>query len=215
MSPIEGPLLINILSYAGVAVFAAAGALAGAEKKHDVVTFAFFATFAGVGGGTVRDLLLDAPVFWIQTPSFLALCLVMGVAVWLVGYRSWRFPALMWLDAIGLAAFAVLGAEKALRLGAAPLIAVAMGVVSATAGGMIRDLLAHEPSVLLRREIYVTAAALASAVFVAVSQVADPQIAGLLGFAAGFGLRAAAMVFGLSMPGFSGGLSRRLGPPEV
>lgn len=204
-----GGLAFAVFNYVGVGFFAVAGALAGAQKKHDVVTFAFFAAAAGLGGGTLRDLLLGVPVFWVEQPSFIAVALLAGAGVWLVGARSWRFPVLLWVDAVGLCLFAVFGAAKALSLGVHPMVAGVMGVITAAFGGIIRDLLANEPSVLLRREIYVTAAMVGAATFVLAGSLGmAPDLAGLLGFAVGFALRAAALLFGLSMPGFNGVLSR-------
>jgi len=201
------PLQIALmgLDYAAVAVFAATGALAGARRKHDIVTFGFFAAVTGVGGGTLRDLLLGAPVFWVQRPAYLVVALAAAVAVWVFGWGRWRERVLTWLDALGLAAYAVVGAAKATSLGAPPLSAVVMGVLTATFGGVIRDVLAHEPSVLLRREIYVTAALAGAVVFVALQTLGVALLpAGLAGFAAAFVLRATAIVFGLALPGFPG-----------
>ncbi len=91
------------LDYAAVAVFAMSGALAAARKRHDIITFGFFAAITGVGGGTLRDLLIGAPVFWVQRPGYVIVCLVAAVLVWFLGGRGWRFRALLWLDALGLA----------------------------------------------------------------------------------------------------------------
>ena len=99
----EHETLFKALDYAGVAVFAATGALAAARRRHDIVTFAFFAAVTGVGGGTLRDLLIGAPVFWVQAWGYLAVCLLVAVAVWLAGARTWRMTALLWLDAVGMA----------------------------------------------------------------------------------------------------------------
>ena len=194
-----------LFDYAAVAVFAATGALAAARRKHDIVTFAFFAAITGVGGGTLRDLLIDAPVFWIAQPGFLIVSLGAAIAVWLLGRRTWRMNLLLWLDAVGMAAYAVVGAAKALSLGVHPVTATVMGVLTACFGGVIRDVLANEPSVLLRREIYVTASLLAAAVFVALASLGvDRLLAGGLGFAAGLALRGAALRWGWSLPGFPG-----------
>ena len=120
MSPIVDPALtdpetvLGALDFAGVAVFAATGALAAAQQRHDLVTFAFFGAITGVGGGTLRDLLLGLPVFWVQDWRYMAICLLAAVAIWLIGQRDWRFRALLWLDAIGLAAYSVIGAAKGL-----------------------------------------------------------------------------------------------------
>ena len=128
-----------------MAVFGATGALAAARQKHDLVTLGFFAAITGVGGGTLRDLLIDAPVFWVQDWRYIAICLAAAVGVWFLGQREWRFRALLWLDAIGLAAYGVLGAAKAEALGATPLICIVMGALTACFGGVVRDLLAGQP----------------------------------------------------------------------
>ena len=192
------------LDYAAVAVFAMSGALAAAQKKHDIITFGFFAAITGVGGGTLRDLLIGAPVFWVQRPGYIMVCLVAAIAVWLLGSRGWRFRALLWLDALGLAAYAVVGSAKALSLGVHPFSAAMMGVLTTCFGGIIRDVLAGEPNLLVRREIYVTAALLGSALFVVMKTLLglDFWPAALVGFTAALALRAVAIHWGLSLPGF-------------
>ncbi|WP_395650705.1 trimeric intracellular cation channel family protein [Brevundimonas sp.] len=191
------------LDFAGVAVFAATGALAAAREKHDLVTFAFFAAITGVGGGTLRDLLIGQPVFWVEDWRYIAVCLLAAAGVWMIGRRDWRFRALLWLDAVGLAAYGVMGAAKAEAVGMAPLICIVMGALTACFGGIVRDLLAGQPSILLRREITVSAALLAATAFVALRLPEMPiwpaaVVAALLGFA----LRAGALVYGWSLPAF-------------
>ncbi len=198
------PIPVTALDYLGVAVFAITGALAAARSKHDVITFAAFAILTGIGGGTLRDLLIGVPVFWVHAPGYIYVCLAAAGAVWIVGERPWRSSALTWFDAIGLAAYAVLGAAKALGAGVPPPVAVVMGTLTATFGGIMRDLLAGQPSVLLKREIYITGAVLAATVFVAATTLGlDADIAGLIAFGAGFGLRAGAIAFGWTLPGFA------------
>src|SRR5437879_8409252 len=104
---------LTVLDYAAVAVFGATGALAAARRKHDIVTFGFFAAVTGVGGGTLRDLLVGAPVFWVARPQYLVVCLGAAAAVWVLGPRRFRSSILTWLDAVGMAAYAVVGALKA------------------------------------------------------------------------------------------------------
>jgi uncharacterized membrane protein YeiH len=198
-----------ILNYAGVALFAATGAMAAARRRHDVVTFAFFAAITGVGGGTLRDLLLGAPVWWVKDPMNLTVAVGVGALVWLLGFREHAQRLLLWPDAVGLAAFAVIGADKAVSLGAAPGVAVTMGVLTATAGGVIRDVTAGEPSVLLQREIYVTAALVAAAGYVFAAPWIGQNAAAALGFVAGLGLRLAAMIFRWSLPAYFGGVFGR------
>jgi len=202
--------VLGALDFAGVAVFAATGALAAAREKHDLVTFAFFAAITGVGGGTLRDLLIQAPVFWVQDWRYIAVCLGSALAVWLVGAGAWRFRALLWLDAIGLGAYGVLGAAKAEAFDVPPLICIVMGALTACFGGIVRDLLAGQPSILLRREITVSAALLAATVYAGLRLIGlDQWPAAALAAPAGFALRAGALVWGWSLPGFPGGLVSR------
>jgi len=202
--------VLGALDFAGVAVFAATGALAAAREKHDIVTFAFFAAVTGVGGGTLRDVLIDAPVFWVQDWRYIAVCLAGALAVWLVGAGAWRFRALLWLDAVGLGAYGVLGAAKAEAFGVSPLICIVMGVLTACFGGIVRDLLAGQPSILLRREITVSAAIVAATVYVVARAAGlDQWPAAAIAAPAGFALRAGALLRGWSLPGFPGGLVRK------
>lgn len=193
--------VLEALGILGTFVFAASGALAAARLRQTLVTFAFFALVTGVGGGTFRDLLIGAPVFWVQDPVPALACMAAALIIWLTPRRWWSARALDWLDAVGLAAFAVFGAAKALSFGIDPFIAAMMGVVTGCVGGIIRDLLAHEPSILLRPEIYVTAAALSAGAFVGLVAcgVALPHAA-LIAALAGFALRAVAIVKGLGLP---------------
>ncbi|HEY0600167.1 trimeric intracellular cation channel family protein [Brevundimonas sp.] len=201
--------VLGALDFAGVAVFAATGALAAAREKHDLVTFAFFGAITGVGGGTLRDLLIGAPVFWVQDWRYIAVCLAASVAVWLAGSRTWRFRALLWLDAVGLAAYGVMGAAKAEAYQVAPLICIVMGALTACFGGVVRDLLAGQPSILLRREITVSAALLAATVYV-VARFAGLEAwpAALIAAPCGFALRAGALIWGWSLPAFPGSAAR-------
>ncbi len=144
-----GPVL-GYLDYAGIAVFALSGAIVAAVKRQTLVTFIFFAVITGVGGGTVRDLLINAPVFWIEGNVLLLICLAAALLVWLLPQKTWEGDALLWLDALGLAAYATFGAAKGLAFGVAPLPAIAMGVLTACVGGIIRDVLTGEPSILMR-----------------------------------------------------------------
>ncbi|MCE3289281.1 MAG: hypothetical protein K0R83_1293 [Caulobacter sp.] len=194
-----------LFDYAAVLVFGATGALAAARRGYDIVTFIFFAAMTGVGGGTLRDLLIGAPVFWINRPGYILACIAAALVVWFVGRVTWRMTALLWLDAIGMAAYAIVGAAKALALGVHPISAVVMGMMTACFGGVLRDVVAGEPSVLLQKEIYPSAAILGAIVFVGLTGLGmDRILAGGIGFAAAFALRAAAIKWKLSWPGFKG-----------
>jgi uncharacterized membrane protein YeiH len=187
----------------GIAVFAASGALAAAKQRQTLVTFAFFALVTGVGGGTVRDLLIGAPVFWVHDWTFAATCLGTAGLVWLTPVSVWNERALDWFDAVGIAIYAVFGAWKALSLGIEPLPAMMMGVITACVGGIIRDVLAGEPSILLKPEIYVTAAALASGLFVLLLWLQLALLpAAVVSALAGFALRAMAIHRGWAIPAY-------------
>ena len=199
-----GPIL-PWLDLAGLAVFAATGALAAARRGQTLVTLMFFALITGVGGGTVRDLLIDAPVFWVQDRFAALVCLAVALVIWATPERWWKGSALVWLDAAGLAAYAVFGAGKALSFGVPPVPAMVMGVISACVGGIIRDVLAGEPSILMRPELYVTAAALAAVLDVGLTLMGLPRFfAAGVAFVAGFGLRAAAIHWRLALPAYRG-----------
>ena len=201
--PAIPPDALVLLDYVGIAVFAVSGALLAAEKRQTLVTFIFFAVVTGVGGGTLRDLLIGAPVFWVGTNSTLLICIGAGIAVWMFSRKIFAERALLWFDAVGLAAYATYGAAKALSYAVAPVPAFAMGVMTACVGGIIRDVLAGEPSILMRPELYVTAAALASGLYVIASLAgAPPALAALVAGLAGFALRGAAIARGISLPAY-------------
>jgi uncharacterized membrane protein YeiH len=192
---------LSFLDLVGIGMFALSGALLAAQKRQDFVTFLFFAVVTGVGGGTVRDLLIGAPVFWVQENWILLICAAAALLAWFTPHALWGRSGLVWADAIGIAAYATYGAAKALAFGIAPLPAIGMGVLTACFGGIIRDLLAGEPSILLKQEFYVTAAGVSAALMVALSAAGLPElIAGAVAIAAGFALRAAAIARGWTLP---------------
>jgi uncharacterized membrane protein YeiH len=149
-----------VLDWFGVIVFAVTGALVASRKQMDVVGFALLGTVTGIGGGTLRDIFLgELPVFWVREPAYLVTCVLVSCLVFFTAHiPQSRYKVLLWLDAFGLALFAVTGAEKALLAGAGPVVATAMGVTTATFGGIVRDVLGGESPVILTREIYISAA---------------------------------------------------------
>jgi len=202
---------IALLDYAGVAVFAATGALAASRKQLDIIGFLFLASVTGIGGGTFRDVILNLPVFWIANSSYVLICAAVAVLVFFSAHRvESRWKLLLWLDAIGLAAFSVMGAAKGLVITGSPVVATITGVLTATFGGILRDLLAGEPSVLLRPEIYVTAALAGAALFTLGDLAGLPAFAaGLIGFAAAFLVRGGALKFGWTFPAYKSRPGRR------
>jgi len=193
--------LLPWLDVVGLSVFAVSGVLVAVRKRVDFIGACFFALVTAVGGGTLRDILIGAPVFWMEDPAAVILCVAIAVIAWLVPLRWWPERALEWFDAAGLAAYAVYGASKAMRFGVSPVSAIAAGVITACIGGVIRDITVGVPSILMRHELYVTAALAASALFVGLASVglAAPWPAAL-GVIAGFALRAAAIRWKLSLP---------------
>ena len=193
-----------VLDLFGIAVFAISGALLAAEKRQTLVTFIFFAVATGVGGGTLRDLLIGAPVFWVHANATLLICIGAALGVWLVSSKRIAARAIDWFDAAGLAAYGTYGSAKALGYGVAPVPAFAMGVLTACFGGIVRDVLAGEPSILMRPELYVTAAALAAGLFVGITLAGAPMgVAAAIAATAGFGLRALAIARGWKLPAYS------------
>ena len=207
MIPPALPQIPAVLDLAGTAVFALSGALLAARLRQTFVTMSFFALVTGVGGGSVRDLLIGAPVFWVRDPWVAPVCLGVALLAWFTPHKWWakndESKLLEWADAVGLAAYTVLGTAKALAFGLPPVPAMLMGVITGCVGGIIRDVLAGRPSILMRPELYVTAAAL-SAGLCAVGQVlALPrELVWPLAALAGFALRALAITRGLSLPAY-------------
>ena len=195
--------LVFWFDLAGVAVFALSGALTASRQQMDLFGFLLIATVTGIGGGTLRDLLIgQAPVFWVREPLYLAV--TSGVA--LLGFLGAhlvesRFRLLLWADALGLAFFSLLGAEAALAAGVGAGPAVVMGLLSATFGGLARDLLCREVPLILRKEIYATAAVAGPAVYLGLTALEVERPWGLAaGFLCAFALRALAIWKGLSLP---------------
>ncbi|NMJ44168.1 trimeric intracellular cation channel family protein [Roseomonas sp. JC162] len=194
--------LLLALTWAAVAVLAVAGALSASRKQLDPVGFMLVACLCAFGGGTVRDVILNQPVFWLNVPGMVGLAAGLALLVFFTAHLvERRFVVLLWADAVGLGLFAVLGAEVAQRAGATPWVAVLMGTITATAGGMLRDIICAEMPLILRREIYATAAALGAAVFVVLQDAgAGRTVAVSIGILVGFGARAAAILTGWSLP---------------
>ena len=191
------------LDWTGTAIFAVTGALTASRKRMDIFGFILLGAVTGIGGGSLRDMLLGVtPVFWIREPVYLGICVVAAAATFFLAHiPESRYRALLWLDAAGLALFCVIGADKALAAGTSGFIAVAMGIATASFGGIIRDLLGGESPLILRTEIYVTAALAGAAVFVGAAMLGMPQTpAALAGFAVCFVVRALALSYGWSLP---------------
>lgn len=201
MDPLDR--LLILLDWLGIVAFAASGALVASRKQMDAVGFVLIAVVTGFGGGTLRDLLLGRlPLFWLREPELIGLAAAVGVFVFFTAHLvESRFRALVWADAVGLALYAVIGAEIALIAGADPWAAVLLGVMTATGGGILRDVICNELPLILRREIYITAAAAAALTYVALRLAPLPRDVALsAGIVMGFAIRAAAIRRGWSLP---------------
>ncbi|MCB1076425.1 MAG: trimeric intracellular cation channel family protein [Verrucomicrobiae bacterium] len=190
------------IDISGVVIVAVTGCLAAARKSLDLFGAVLFAVLTGIGGGTLRDLLLDLPVFWIQKPVYVIAAAISGLITF-VWMRYSRVPhgTLRTADALALGFYTIIGTEKALQVGAQPVIAAMMGLATGVAGGAIRDLLAAETPMILRREIYATASLLGATLLVGLDSMAVEK---LWSWPAAFlvivGLRLAALRWGLSLP---------------
>jgi len=194
--------LVHFFDILAAVVFAVSGALVASRKGLDIMGFMWLAVITGVGGGTVRDLILNVPVFWVQNPAHVSACLVTAVVMHFVAPRvESRYRSLLWFDAFGLALVTVSGTVKASDVGAPALVAIAMGAVTGTVGGMIRDTLGHVPSVLLSHEIYVTASVLGGSTYVGLNALGARRLDAMLAaFVVTFAVRGLAIRFGLSLP---------------
>ena len=190
------------LDFFGVFVFAVSGALAADRRGMDLFGFVVIALLPAVGGGTVRDIVLGVPVFWVQDPSYLWLILAAALLTFAAARQILRVERwLLWADAIGLSVFSAAGAAKALAITGSPVISVAMGVVTAVLGGIIRDTVCNELPLVLRQDVYATAAFAGALTLVLLVTFAVPDSLALwLGAGVCFLVRAAAMVWGWSLP---------------
>lgn len=206
---------ILLLDYAGVAVFAATGALAASRKELDIIGFLFLAAVTGIGGGSLRDVVLGVPVFWVVDSAYVLVCAAVAVLVFFTApLVESRYKLLLWLDALGLSAYCVLGAAKGLAATGSATVAVVTGVLTATFGGILRDLLAGEPSVLMRPEIYVTAALSGAATFTVIAANGLPPVAAAAaGFTVAFLVRGGALRYGWAFPRYRSRPGRR--PEDV
>lgn len=196
---------LQIGDYAGTFVFAVTGALAAAEKRLDIGGFILLGFVTGVGGGTLRDMLLArGGVFWATDPAYILICAAASIATFFAAERfSSRRRLLIWADALGLALFSAIGAGIAWGMGSEPIVAVLMGALTATGGGVIRDIIRNELPIVLHKEIYVTAALGGAAAFVGLAAWGAPKPAPMLGaIVVAFSLRALGIALDWHLPSF-------------
>jgi uncharacterized membrane protein YeiH len=197
--------MVYVLDLLGVTVFAISGALAAGRKSLDLLGVLIIAVVTAIGGGTLRDLLMDRhPIFWIADPAYLVVASI-AAAVTIVYVRLRPPPgnSLLIADASGLALFTITGAQIAEASGHSAIIVVLMGTITGVAGGVLRDVLTADVPLILRRDVYATAAIAGASLYLLAlkSGVAAPSAA-FIGMAAVVVLRLLAIFFGLRLPVF-------------
>ncbi len=195
--------LLYWVGVAAVAVNALTGVLDSARRQMDLIGALLVAVATALGGGTVRDLLLDRKVFWVVDQTYLAVALGAAVLTFFVA-RACRVPPRLFLipDAIGLALFTIVGTQVALQWHAPWLVASLMGVITGAAGGVLRDVLCNDvPLIFLQGELYASAAWAGALAMIALQAAGvAPVYASWVGMAIVLGLRLAAMHFRLVLP---------------
>jgi uncharacterized membrane protein YeiH len=193
-----------ILDLLGVGVFAVSGALAAGRKHLDWLGVAVIAVVTAIGGGTVRDVLLNRhPIFWIANPAYLLVCL--AATAFTLLYVHLRIPApraLLVADALGLAFFTISGAQIAEQSGLSWLLAILMGAITGVAGGMARDVLCNEIPLILRRgQLYASSAIVGAALYLVLERAGTPrEAAALLGMATIALVRFAGILWRIELP---------------
>lgn len=159
-------LLLTLLDYLGTLAFAVSGALKAVRKEMDLFGLIVLAVVTAIGGGTIRDAMLGLRPFWFTDPNYILLSLLAAFAVFAL-YRlvSRRETLLLWFDAVGLGAFTVIGANKALEHGLGLVPTVVLACLTGIGGGLIRDVLAADIPVVLRKEVYASAVILGAVVY--------------------------------------------------
>ena len=202
---------VYTLEMLGTAAFAVSGALAASRKRMDIFGFCVLALMPAVGGGTIRDIIIDRlPVFWVSDNRYVAVAIIAALVVFFAPHRKpgGRRQLLIWADALGLALFAALGTEICLAHDTGALVAVMLGVTTAVTGGMIRDVICNEIPLILSREIYATAAFAASLAYVLTDRLAlGDNVALAVAVITGLAVRGLAIIYNWSLPSF--GANRR------
>jgi uncharacterized membrane protein YeiH len=192
---------ILVIMYFGDVVFAISGALTAARNKMDVTGCILIGAITGIGGGTTRDLLLGRTVWWTQNPIELILVVVAALAAYLWATSELaNKKAMIWADTLGLSAFGVVGCHIALDFGSPFVIAVFMGMVTATGGGVIRDVITNTTPMIMSGQVYASAALLGALLYASLVSLGVPEIPSeVVAFTAAFGLRAWAILWDVRM----------------
>lgn len=200
------PLTITYLDYFGTIVFAITGCLVAAKKQSDILAFILLGIATAVGGGTIRDILIGRlPVFWVNHPVYIIICILVAVMMFtglhhLKRIRHYDFY-LVWADAVGLATFTIIGTHIAINAEIQIVPALLLGVMTACFGSVVRDILSGEPTLIMRNDIYMTASLLGAITYSAMNALNMDQWAVFGGFSACFVTRGLGIHYGLKLPG--------------
>lgn len=198
-------MLLYSLDLFGTAVFAISGAVLAFRLRMDVIGVLVLAAAVAVGGGTMRDVILNVPVFWLGDNNYIWIiiitCLICILCI--KKYRVFPWWVLPISDAIGLGVFAIIGAEKALRLGLNPIVAIIMGTLTGCGGGVIRDVLAGRIPFVFRTEIYASACMVGTGIYAILYPFVREDLAIVLGIGIVLAIRIPAIIWRLSLPTFS------------
>ncbi len=206
---------LELLYLGGAAIFAATGVLAAARQDMDLLSLVIIGIVTAVGGGTMRDLMLDVEVFWISNPLTVYVASAAAVLTFFMERRARvTEKGLLYLDGIATALFAILATEKTLDLGHAPGIALVMGVITAIGGGLVRDVITGHPTVLMRRELYITPVLAGGLLHLALrgNTNLEPSTIAVASIILVAAIRVAALRFGWAFPAwltYRGGSGRR------
>ncbi len=194
----------DAITLTAIGVFAVTGVLAGLREDADIFSLMVFGVVTALGGGTIRDMMLNIPVFWVSELIYVWVALAASFIAFFV-YRAFFQvqKLLLYLDAVGVALFTIQAIDKVLGLGYAPLIAVIMGIITGIGGGLVRDIMTDRPTLLMTRDLYATPILLGSLVYLVLLTFAPTfELAWLIAMIIIFGLRAAAIYWDLRMPGW-------------
>ncbi|GJQ61322.1 MAG: membrane protein [Melioribacteraceae bacterium] len=197
--------LFYLFDLLGISVFAISGALAAGRKGLDLLGIIIISIVTAVGGGTLRDILLDrSPIFWIADPGYLVVIIISSfIAIWYVRKNKPPFRALLIADALGLAFFTIMGTQITDSYGFHPMIPVVMGTVTGVAGGVVRDILSAEVPLILRRDIYASAAIGGSIIYLLFSYLGFGMVFSYVaGIITVLFLRSLAIIWGVRLPVF-------------
>lgn len=194
-------LILIFVNPIGAFVFALSGGIVAVRNKMDIFGAVVLAIITAVGGGTIRDIILNEPVFWLHDTLTVSCAIAGGVMAFFLHSMVDAFKPIRWADAVGLAIFAIAGAAKTASLGHGPLLVVIMGIMTGTGGGVLRDVVANRDPLLLKENIYATAALVGAGLYAALHFSGFPEgWAFAAGVLAAFLLRGAALIFGWHLP---------------